>query len=273
MDKIRVGTIVIDKPLKSTRTYEVAAWFTELELTPGEYPLYLSFSHIYRKPTLTSGDIPAVIVDENTQSLYGGVPVGKQDKGNIGKSATHKIQVGGDYSSGGFSQDGFELKVDVDYLKLEPTTCSVTRKPVHKIAMDMHHPDFIKAVEGAKIDEAIAKLKWASSAVLSVRAYQHHESTGFFEQENIVAMINKGINPEMIEQGLLIHSLVAQKADIAVRDMPLTVEAVTRDYYDLQRERLMRTGAVNIDAFKSEFTAKWAIKAKEMMTPDSSLSP
>ena len=82
------GIVFVPKGTAYRRTYETAAWWTEMETVEDRwYPVFASYS--INRWRLTA-IVDAVITAEYTPSLYGGVPIGSQPQGkdhrNVGKS-------------------------------------------------------------------------------------------------------------------------------------------------------------------------------------------
>jgi hypothetical protein len=89
---IQVGTFkVSEKAIFRNASYECAAWWQDVEVEAGEYPVYVSFSD--KHPEWFSVSLPGVVVEDNFIALWGGMPISKYDtKQNAGKAATHSLQ-------------------------------------------------------------------------------------------------------------------------------------------------------------------------------------
>ena len=76
----RVGTVTIGENQHDTQNYEVAAWYTDYELTSGEYVVRATQTpNTHRSGVVTfTATVPGTVVDSYTPSLLGGVPVGSQ---------------------------------------------------------------------------------------------------------------------------------------------------------------------------------------------------
>lgn len=70
-----VGTVTIAFGREHTRTYEVAAWWTKVALTPGVYEVHARYEH---GTTRLVAKVPGVITSSYTVSLFGGVPFGSE---------------------------------------------------------------------------------------------------------------------------------------------------------------------------------------------------
>lgn len=104
-----IGTVTVPAGLTRDKSYECAAWYTKVALTPGTYPLtalietYGQYSGV--KPELIGTEriawivftIPGVIVADNFQSLYCGTPIGKtyDQHQNAGKPSEWSAQLYG----------------------------------------------------------------------------------------------------------------------------------------------------------------------------------
>lgn len=93
-----VGTIVIGEGVTKTRLYECAAWFDEIAIPPGEYPLT---GWVDENGELSDRDpqgysvglryeLTGTVVASNKQSLWCGVPVSKRGiNENIGETMSY----------------------------------------------------------------------------------------------------------------------------------------------------------------------------------------
>ena len=70
---------------------EVAAWYTDVALVPGRYPLTEEISK-YTGETIFVADVPGTIVADNHTSLLFGNPIGT-DKHNehVGEATMHSV--------------------------------------------------------------------------------------------------------------------------------------------------------------------------------------
>jgi hypothetical protein len=94
-----VGTVTIGEDQHDTQNYEVAAWHTDYELTPGEYVVRASQTNHTHRPGLVTfwATVPGTVVDSYTPSLLGGVPVSGQPQGknhrDVGRVFDRHIRV------------------------------------------------------------------------------------------------------------------------------------------------------------------------------------
>lgn len=94
-----VGTVTIGEDQHDTQSYEVAAWHTHYQLTPGEYVVRAAQMDHTHKPGLVTfwATVPGTVVDSYTPSLLGGVPVGSEPQGenhrDVGRIYDRRIQI------------------------------------------------------------------------------------------------------------------------------------------------------------------------------------
>lgn len=81
----RVGTLRVPEARIFRRNSEFAAWWTDIRVTPGTYPL-LWTNQGYG---WVSAALPGVVVDESNASHFGGVAMGVSHRRNIGKPETY----------------------------------------------------------------------------------------------------------------------------------------------------------------------------------------
>lgn len=73
-----VGTVVIPEGREYQRSYEVAAWWTKMALTPGVYDVHAAVRGGGGGMVTLGARVPGVIVSSYTVSLFGGVPFGTE---------------------------------------------------------------------------------------------------------------------------------------------------------------------------------------------------
>lgn len=81
-----LGTVTVAEPYERTRTYETAAWWTQLLVTPGTYELTTNgYWAIVR--------LDATIIDGYMPAMFGGVAMtsGKPRPGEIGTTTTEGV--------------------------------------------------------------------------------------------------------------------------------------------------------------------------------------
>lgn len=76
---VQIGTVTVREPRKETIHSEYAAWWTDVELVPGVYPVTIN-----DRGDLTAR-IPAIIVHEENASHFGGVAVGGSTQRRTGQ--------------------------------------------------------------------------------------------------------------------------------------------------------------------------------------------
>lgn len=72
-----VGFVSVTKPQKHRRTYEFAAWWTDLESDVGTFPLVLERHPHAPYPLEVVAKLPARVIASYTQSHFGGMPYGE----------------------------------------------------------------------------------------------------------------------------------------------------------------------------------------------------
>jgi hypothetical protein len=91
---IECGTYrVAETIVKHYAGYECAAWWQDIEVAAGEYPVYAHIEQGHVKRFVVT--LPGVIVEDNFQSLFGGMPIGNSydTKKNAGGAAHYHIQM------------------------------------------------------------------------------------------------------------------------------------------------------------------------------------
>lgn len=90
-----VGTITVGEGETHRETYEVAAWNTDIALTPGVYEVTASAPRSYVD---FAARVPGVITESYTPALFGGVVVGTQPQGakhrDVGQEREVYLRVG-----------------------------------------------------------------------------------------------------------------------------------------------------------------------------------
>lgn len=88
-EPIVVGSVNFKEPQKYTQTYETAAWYTTYKIKEGDYSVHASTNYYNKSSLNTFYEAEGVVIEDYTQSLYGGVPIGKSvdksDNPEIGK--------------------------------------------------------------------------------------------------------------------------------------------------------------------------------------------
>lgn len=76
------GAVFVPKGTTFTRTYEVAAWWTEYTTTEDRwYPVFATRHHIYSTKWELSARVDVTVTAQNTPSLFGGVAYGSEPQG------------------------------------------------------------------------------------------------------------------------------------------------------------------------------------------------
>lgn len=84
----QIGYIILNKEKVFTNGFECAAWYEDIIVQPGRYPLYTDRIE-GGKVSMCYASLPGTIKSDNFQSLYFGSPIGKcyDEKQNEGKEA------------------------------------------------------------------------------------------------------------------------------------------------------------------------------------------
>ena len=92
MTEERIGTYTLTETTTFRKGYEVASWYSMIEVPPGEYPVYVTRSmEGFVQFVLVPMD--GTITEESTPSLFGGVAYGKGNgDANVGKPGQYTIQ-------------------------------------------------------------------------------------------------------------------------------------------------------------------------------------
>ena len=91
-----LGWIVVEPGTRVRKHYEVAAWWTLLELEPGRYPVVARGISCLDDPVpyWAMVSIPGTIVEEFFPSLFGGVAYGLPDPSkNAGREDRYSMQM------------------------------------------------------------------------------------------------------------------------------------------------------------------------------------
>lgn len=91
-----IGTYTVNEGDTYSRGYEVAAWNTQIALTPGVYDVT---ANVVRSYVELAVKVPGVITSEYTPSLFGGVPINSQqpqgtEHRNVGQTTDCYLRVG-----------------------------------------------------------------------------------------------------------------------------------------------------------------------------------
>lgn len=180
---IKVGTVTFDEPYEDSYSYEVAAWHTKYALTPGTYDVYANYERDQLYPqkmrlSLYTNDIPGVILSENTQSLWGGVPIGNKPPSKEGQPMSEKIGI----KSHDITTGKIKLDLDVPFI-----TLAKNEKGHTVIEHDTDHPEWVTLMKARDRHKFLEDLKPPSRS--STDYYTLAEKSGFFEDE----VVDKGI--------------------------------------------------------------------------------
>ena len=82
---VKVGTVTLRKVIKNTRSYEFAAWSTDLESVTGTYDVVVGLdSYNYVNSLRFYAQLDAVVTDDNCAPHFGGVAFGPAKKDRVG---------------------------------------------------------------------------------------------------------------------------------------------------------------------------------------------
>lgn len=100
----KIGTLLLAEPQIYTVNYEVAAWYTRVQVPAGEYDLTATFAEGNRAYWVMVA-MPGTIVEEYTPSLFGGVVIGKGNGDQrVGQPMTYHGQTYAYYVAGALAQ-------------------------------------------------------------------------------------------------------------------------------------------------------------------------
>lgn len=128
----KVGTVTFDEPYEGNISYETAAWYTTYALQPGTYDVYGTYERSHLRPDqmefrMFTGEIPGIILDDHTPSMFGGVAYGS----NQNKRNDEKINKSLPVTS---------YDVKTGKMKFDPEVSFITKEPVgkefHKFVVD-----------------------------------------------------------------------------------------------------------------------------------------
>lgn len=95
--RIQIGVYHVETPETHTQRYECAAWYREIKIAPGDYPIFARFPpNYYRKDeakdTSISVWLSGTVIASDFSSYYCGVPVGKGKRNeDTGQPAEYHI--------------------------------------------------------------------------------------------------------------------------------------------------------------------------------------
>lgn len=181
---IKVGTVSFDEPYDAHYSYETAAWYTNYSLTPGTYDVYARYERDHygyngMKLSLFTNEIPGVITSENTQSLWGGVPIGSKQESREGKSISEKIQI----KEHELTSGKIKLDLDVPFLKL-----AKHEKGHTVIELDENHPEWVSVLKDRERHNFKERLKPTGPAE-TTDYYSIAKKNGLFRDD----VIDKGM--------------------------------------------------------------------------------
>jgi len=90
--KKQIGTYHVKGGETRTKSYEVAAWYQELKVEPGDYPVYATFEDGKGGEALDTSvtwQIPGKVISSCFDSLFGGVPVTSNRNRGVGQHTTY----------------------------------------------------------------------------------------------------------------------------------------------------------------------------------------
>lgn len=147
----KVGTITLSDDLYISLPHEVAAWFTELQIKAGEHELFMITNPDTGKPQLFLSEPNALIVEDSTPSLFGGVAV---SEGNSKKGQTMSQTKSIPLTSEGIIH-GHRGKVEFSNNLVQPF---LSTDEEGKITLDKDHPAFHELIMEENIEMAVSSL-------------------------------------------------------------------------------------------------------------------
>jgi hypothetical protein len=87
--KKQIGTYHVKDGETRTKNFEVAAWYQELKVIPGDYPVHAMFEDGKALDTSVTWQIPGTITSSCFDSLYGGFPVTGNRNRDVGQHTTY----------------------------------------------------------------------------------------------------------------------------------------------------------------------------------------
>ena len=96
--KKQIGFYVLKEEEVFTKYFECAAWYENIKVNPGKYPLYLDNYKVLKNGevygSFAFASLPGKIESDNFQSLFCGMPIGKtyDSTQNAGKEAIYNLQ-------------------------------------------------------------------------------------------------------------------------------------------------------------------------------------
>lgn len=90
--QVQIGVLLIPTDEVFRNEFEVAAWYQDVKVPAGEYPIYayidIESGEVCRWP-LPQAVLPGVIVASDYSPLFGGVPIGSKRNEDVGKPANY----------------------------------------------------------------------------------------------------------------------------------------------------------------------------------------
>ena len=147
--------------------YECAAWWQEVKVSAGDYPVYAYYSSGFLSEFVVN--LPGTIVRDNFQSLYGGMPIGTtyDETKNAGNGANYYVRARSYDAFRTMHRDGEASVWKIDVTKLENVhpctecgtytegkrpicvTCSIAAEQVRVAEINRRFPTLIRAVKRA----------------------------------------------------------------------------------------------------------------------------
>lgn len=204
-----VGTLEIKESYKQQLSHEVAAWHTEVEIKAGEYPLYVNFSA--GKAYVATDHIDAVITDNYTPSLYGGVGIGGRDGSeDIGKTSKQMIGVSRYMLE---ENDKFKVSLDPEFEK------ALKIGPSQGFDFDFQS-DFYQNVkkenEVALVHEEMIKDYTVNEELA--------EEAGFLKDEKIREAIDSGLSAGGYVRAVAIDLMVRKHSGKSLEDIDISLK-------------------------------------------------
>lgn len=96
--KKQIGFYVLTESKVFTKYFECAAWYENIKVNPGKYPIYVDNYKVLKDGEIYGSfvyaSLPGIIESDNFQSLFCGMPIGNtyDSTKNAGKEAVYNLQ-------------------------------------------------------------------------------------------------------------------------------------------------------------------------------------
>lgn len=224
-ERIKVGTLTIKEPIKHNLSYEVAAWYTELELEAGTYEITARLtdsSAVY----LQAANVPAVIVQNYTPSLFGGMAIGGRDGSEEnGKKTSTNFSV-------------YPSMLESSNLKIELTKeAQGWLKPGYGWLINFESPEYENLKHERRINDALNR------AVNQAYGYtiDYAEEYGFLERDKISNALKDGVSEWGYPRVIAMDACLRKYSGKGLDDLPISYTKAMSYSKDMSGEVKMIT--------------------------------